>query len=252
MTPSKPNVTAIIVAAGASRRMNGVNKIFTPVQGKPLISYSVAAFEASPIVDSIVLVLHADAVKQGEAMKRKFGWGKVTAIIAGGERRQDSVKNGLAKVRSSRWVIVHDGARPCVGSEMIARGLAAAKETGAAIAGVPAKDTVKQVNSELTVDRTLNRSDLWLVQTPQVFRRDVIMQAYEGANTDVTDDATLVEQTGVKVKVFEGSDLNIKVTTMGDLVTVEAILTQIEPANSDVPHRTGKGLSAAFWDDEDA
>lgn len=244
------NVTAIIVAAGTSRRMNGVNKIFTLVNGKPLISYSVAAFEASPVIDSIVLVLHADAVKRGEEMKRKLGWRKVTAIIAGGERRQDSVKNGLAKAQSSRWVMVHDGARPCVNNDTIASGLEAAQETGAAIAAVPAKDTVKRVTARNTVERTLDRSKLWLVQTPQVFRRDVIIRAYESAAIDVTDDAMLVEQTGVKVKVFQGSDLNLKVTTMGDLMIVEAILAEMEPQAPGVPNRMGKGLSAAFWDDE--
>ena len=250
MKANKTTVTAIIVAAGTSRRMNGVNKIFTLVNGKPLISYSVAAFEASPAIDSIVLVLHADAVKLGEAMKRKLGWRKVTAIVAGGERRQDSVKNGLAKAKGSRWVMVHDGARPCVDGDTIARGLEAAQETGAAIAAVPAKDTVKRVTAKNTVERTLDRGRLWLVQTPQVFRRDVIIQAYESAAADVTDDAMLVEQTGVKVKVFKGSDLNLKVTTMGDLMIVEAILAKIEPQDPGLPNRMGKGLSAAFWDDE--
>ncbi len=243
-------VTAIIVAAGTSRRMNGVNKIFTPINGRPLISYSVAAFEASPVVDGIVLVLHADAIKQGEALKREFSWSKVTAIVAGGERRQDSVKNGLAKAKSAGWIMVHDGARPCVDSETIVRGLEAAKETGAAIAAMQAKDTVKSVSAKNTVVRTLDRTKLWMVQTPQVFSRDVIMQAYENADTDVTDDAMLVEQTGVKVKVFQGSDLNTKVTTMGDLMFVEAILAQTAPVNKDAPRRTGKGLTAAFWEDE--
>lgn len=249
MKSTKTNVTAIIVAAGTSRRMNGVNKIFTMVNGKPLISYSVAAFEASPLIDSIVLVLHADALELGEAMKRKFGWRKITAIVAGGERRQDSVKNGLAKAQS-RWVMVHDGARPCVDGDTIARGLEAAQETGAAIAAMPAKDTVKRVSVKNTVERTLDRSKLWLVQTPQVFKRDVIMRAYKNAKADVTDDAMLVEQSGVKVKVFQGSDLNTKVTTMGDLMIIEAILAEMEPQDSKFSTRIGKGLSADFWDDE--
>lgn len=224
MATKKSNVTAIIVAAGTSRRMNGVNKIFAPIHGRPLISYSVEAFEASPAVDSIVLVLHADALKRGEETKRKYGWRKVTAIVGGGERRQDSVKNGLAKAQDARWVMIHDGARPCVDSDTIARGLEAAKQTGAAIAAVPVKDTVKRVSAKLAVEETLDRSKLWMVQTPQVFSRDVIMKAYANAKADVTDDAMLVEQAGVKVRVFQGSDLNLKVTTREDLVIAEAIL----------------------------
>ncbi|MFH1015911.1 MAG: 2-C-methyl-D-erythritol 4-phosphate cytidylyltransferase, partial [Chloroflexota bacterium] len=142
----------------------------------------------------------------------------------GGERRQDSVAAGLKLTGKCDWVVIHDGARPFVTIDLIERGLEAAKETGAAIAAVPVTDTIKEAGEDSIVRQTLPRQNLWAVQTPQVFRIDIITEAYRRARGDVTDDAMLVEQMGHKVKVFMGSYDNIKITTPEDLALAEVLV----------------------------
>ncbi|MBM3944622.1 MAG: 2-C-methyl-D-erythritol 4-phosphate cytidylyltransferase, partial [SAR202 cluster bacterium] len=139
---------------------------------------------------------------------------------------QDSVRNGLAAVTESDWVVIHDGARPCVDTATLERGLAAARETGAAIAAVPVKDTIKVVDSRNTVVTTPSRDTLWAVQTPQVFRTRLLIEAHDAVRDDVTDDASMVERNGGVVKVFMGSYDNIKVTTPEDLAIAEAFLSR--------------------------
>lgn len=214
----------VIAAAGESRRMQGIDKILTPVLGKPILAHSVETFEASALVHEIVIVMRADLVPMGEALARKAGWRKVTAIVSGGARRQDSVKAGLFALGQCDYVMIHDGARPCVTGAIIARGLEAAKATGAAIAAVPAKDTIKQVNADQEITATPPREGLWQVQTPQVFRYDMLVKAYSEITADATDDAMLVERMGETVKVFMASYENIKVTTPEDITVAEVLL----------------------------
>jgi 2-C-methyl-D-erythritol 4-phosphate cytidylyltransferase len=207
--------------------MGGVDKTFVPVGGKPLISYAVEAFQQCPAVHAIVLVVAPgqslwDAARLAD---EQSGWRKVRAIKAGGPRRQDSVALGLAALPPCQWVVVHDGARPLVTPELITRGLDAAVDTGAAIAAVPAKDTIKVVDQGRLVLATPDRSSLWLVQTPQVFRRALLERAHREVQEDVTDDAAMVERLGLPVRVFMGAYSNIKVTTPEDLVLAEALLT---------------------------
>jgi 2-C-methyl-D-erythritol 4-phosphate cytidylyltransferase len=216
----------IVVAAGASTRMNGLDKTLAPLNGVPLIARTVTAFEASPQVGAIVIVVakhNLDAVRE---LAEGQGWSKVTSICAGGSRRQDSVANGLRELPPCDWVLVHDGARPFVDEALISRGLEAAKATGAAIPGVPPKDTVKIVDAGDAVQSTLDRDSLRIVQTPQVFRRDVLEQAHREVTADATDDAAMVESLGVSVRVFTGSYRNIKVTTPEDMAVAEALLKQ--------------------------
>ena len=216
---------AIIVAAGASTRMGDAgDKTLADIGSEPLIARTVDVFEGCDAVVAIALVvsernLHAIAALRGEK-----GWRKTLPPLVGGARRQDSVRAGLdALPAECDWVLVHDGARPFVTPRMIEDGLAAAT-TGAAIAVVPAFDTVKRVAGDGRVVETLDRSELAMVQTPQVFRRDLLERAHAEVTDDVTDDAAMVERIGVEVRTFDGARSNIKVTTPEDLLIACAML----------------------------
>jgi 2-C-methyl-D-erythritol 4-phosphate cytidylyltransferase len=217
MTTPSGKVGAVIVAAGIGRRLGGVDKAFINLGGQPLISWSVSAFQRCALIHRIVLVLNEKNIEAGHKLVTENSWDKVTDICLGGERRQDSVKCGLSKLKGCDWVVIHDGARPFVTEDLIANGLEAAVETGTALAGVPAKDTVKLAWADAIVIGTLPREHVWLAQTPQVFRSDIINEAYELIGDDVTDDAALVERLGHKVKLYMGSYLNFKITTPEDL-----------------------------------
>jgi 2-C-methyl-D-erythritol 4-phosphate cytidylyltransferase len=214
----REKVGVIIAAGGSSNRMGGVDKLYARLGGKPVLLWATHAFQKSPLIDQIVVVVAGEKVNQCQQLIPGGEWSKVTNICAGGERRQDSVAAGLKLIGKCDWVVIHDGARPFVTADLIARGLEAAKETGAAIAAVPVTDTIKEAGEDSIVRQTLPRQNLWAVQTPQVFRIDIITEAYRRARGDVTDDAMLVEQMGHKVKVFMGSYDNIKITTPEDLV----------------------------------
>lgn len=220
----KEKVGAVIAAAGASQRMEGSDKIFAPLLGHPLISWTVEVFQNCSLIHQIVLVLSPGNLEQGKELVRKEGWDKVTDVCRGALRRQDSVAAGLAKLQSCRWTVIHDGARPCLTPDLLKRGLEAAATSGAAVAAVPAKDTIKVVGRDGWVQETPWRGELWAVQTPQVFSSDIIQQAHLHSQEDATDDASLVERMGVKVKVYMGSYDNIKVTTPEDLAWAEAVL----------------------------
>ena len=211
---------AIIVAAGASTRMGSAgDKTLADVGGEPLIARTVGVFERCEAVTAIALVVSERNLDAVAALRESKGWRKTLPPLVGGARRQDSVRAGLdALPPDCGWVLVHDGARPFVTSRMIEDGLAAAAATGAAIAVVPAFDTVKRVAGDGRVVETLDRSELAMVQTPQVFRRGVLERAHAEVADDVTDDAAMVERTGVEVRSFAGARGNIKVTTPEDLV----------------------------------
>ena len=151
------------------------------------------------------------------------GWSKVIDVCVGGRRRQDSVAAGLRQLSSCDWVVIHDGARPLVTVDLINRGLEAAKGTGAAVAAVPATDTIKLAGDDGIVRQTPPRQNLWTVQTPQIFGIKIITEAYSRANGDVTDDASLVEQLGYRVKIYMGAYDNIKITAPDDLALAEAL-----------------------------
>lgn len=221
----RPTAGVIVVAAGDSRRMAGVDKIFVPLMGRPLISYSLEVLQGAPQVRAIVLVLADHNLERGRTLVEENGWHKVGDVCRGGERRQDSVRRGLDRLPDSEWIIVHDGARPFIDLDLVARGLKEAGYTGAAVAAVPVKDTIKSANAELQVTQTLPRDGLWAVQTPQVFRRQMLDEAHRHIDEEVADDASMVERAGGKVRIFMGSYYNIKVTTPEDVPVAEAILT---------------------------
>ncbi|MBA7604238.1 2-C-methyl-D-erythritol 4-phosphate cytidylyltransferase [subsurface metagenome] len=216
-------VAAIIVAAGESRRMNGIDKVLAPLGGRPVISYVLNAFDGCKSIDQIIVVVNEKSLEACQQLITKEGLSKPIDVCVGGKRRQDSVAAGLKQLKDCDWVVIHDGARPLVTEELIEQGLEAAQETGAAVAAVPVTDTIKVAGEDRIVRETPPRQDLWAVQTPQVFRFDIISKAYQKAKGEVTDDASLVEQTGFQVKLYMGSYGNIKITTPQDLLIAEAL-----------------------------
>jgi len=223
MNDKKQKTAAIIVAAGDSQRMAGVDKMFAPIAGRPVLARVIDTFQACKSIDLIIVVMGSKNIEECRRLVALEGWPKLTDICLGGKQRQDSVAEGLKRLKYGEWVVIHDGARPLVTIDLIEKGLEAAKETGAAVAAVPVTDTIKVAGLGDIVRQTLPRQNLRAVQTPQVFRIDVIQNTYRHVFGDVTDDASLVEKAGYKVKLYAGSYDNIKITTPADLATVEAL-----------------------------
>jgi 2-C-methyl-D-erythritol 4-phosphate cytidylyltransferase len=217
-------VGAIIVAAGSSTRMEGLDKLFTLVSGRPLLAHAVAAFEECWSVQKIVVVLSDANLELGTAMLADQRFTKIAGVCTGGARRQDSVHCGLQTLGEVDWVAVHDGGRPLIRPGMIARGLEAARETGASVPVVPLVDTIKEVDASDAIVRTLDRSRLRAAQTPQCFRYDLLLRAHHEITEDATDDAAMMERLGVSVKTYGGRRRNIKITTPDDLALAEAWL----------------------------
>jgi 2-C-methyl-D-erythritol 4-phosphate cytidylyltransferase len=215
---------AVIVAAGSGVRMEGQDKLFTRVGGRPLLAHAIAAFEECWNIQRIALVMSESNLELGRAMVREQAFTKVVGVCSGGPRRQDSVRCGLETLGPVGWVAVHDGGRPLVRPGMIARGLEAARQSGAAVPVIPVADTVKEISDEGCVKRTLDRSHLRAVQTPQVFRYDLLMQAHRDITGDVTDDSAMVEMIGGTVLTYEGRRRNVKITTPDDLWLAETYL----------------------------
>jgi 2-C-methyl-D-erythritol 4-phosphate cytidylyltransferase len=220
---NKEKVSAIIVAAGDSQRMGGVDKMFAPIAGRPVIARVIDTFQKCKRIDQIIVVMSSKNIEECRRLAAAEGWAKVTDICPGGKQRQDSVVEGLKRLKYAGWVVIHDGARPLVTKDLIEKGLEVAKETGAAVAAVPVTDTIKVAGADAIVRHTLLRQNLRAVQTPQVFRIDVIINTYRHVFGDVTDDASLVEKAGYKVKLYPGSYDNIKITTPADLAMAEAL-----------------------------
>lgn len=218
-------VGAIIVAAGSSARMGGVDKIFHPILGLPLVGYSLRVLQDSPEVDDIVLVVAPRSIEAAQRLVDDLGCTKVVAVCPGGDRRQDSVGNGLDQLPGVEWVLVQDGARPCITQDMVRRSLETASITGAAVAAVPVKDTIKVVDDDGGVVHTVPRDSLRAIQSPQTFTADILRRAHKEVDSSVTDDATLVELLGYQVRSYPGSYANIKVTTPEDIALVETLLT---------------------------
>jgi 2-C-methyl-D-erythritol 4-phosphate cytidylyltransferase len=220
---NKEKVAAIIAAGGDSQRMGGIDKLFAPINGRPVLARVIDTFQACKLIDQIIIVMSSKNIEQARRLVAAEGWSKVRDVCLGGKQRQDSVAEGLKRLKYGEWVVIHDGARPLVTIDLIEKGLEAAKETGAAVAAVPITDTIKVAGVGEIVRQTLPRQNLRAVQTPQVFRIDVIQNTYRHVFGDVTDDASLVEKAGYKVKLYPGSYDNIKITTSADLAMAEAI-----------------------------
>lgn len=227
----KPISTAVIVAAGKGKRMGTeISKQFLPLGGKEILAHTVEKFEQTAAIRDIVLVTGVDSQQDVQDMVQEYGWNKVVSVTVGGRERQDSVYNGLKQVsKDTEIVLIHDGVRPFVTEEILEDSIAVALEMGGCVAGVPTKDTIKVCNAENIAIATPDRSTLWQIQTPQTFRKDLILQAYEAAKADGfvgTDDASLAEHSGYPVKVIMGSYRNIKITTKEDMLIGEAFLKE--------------------------
>ena len=220
--------TAIILAAGKSSRMGtGVDKAFLSLVNRPVVAWSLMAFERAASVDRIVLVVRKDQIVASKAVAKMFGISKLQAVVAGGSRRQESVAAGLAACEpDTQTVLVHDGARPCVTPELIDEMAAAVRKAPAAAPGRPVSDTLKNCAKGLSVTKTVPRDRLWAVQTPQAFQYQALRDAYRqlDAKTEVTDDCQAAELAGIPVKIVENFAPNFKLTTPADMQLLALLL----------------------------
>jgi 2-C-methyl-D-erythritol 4-phosphate cytidylyltransferase len=223
MSKLRPKVFAIIPAAGSGTRIGGdIKKQFLPLDGKPIIVHTLQQFEHCPDVDEVALALPESAMSEMEAVVERYRLHKVSKMVMGGAKRQDSVRNVLNRLmlKESDIILVHDGVRPFIETKRIAHLLKVCKEYDAAVLAVQPKDTIRRSTGGGFFDQTLDRTALWLIQTPQVFRAKLLVKAFEKAKKDryySTDEAALVERLGVKIRIVEGSYDNIKITTPEDL-----------------------------------
>ncbi len=221
---------AIIPAAGAGKRMeSGVSKQYLELEGVPILVRTLGIFEKTASVDAVFLVVPAgdvDTVRRDMVLPHRLA--KVREILSGGRERQDSVRAGIdALGPDTEIVVIHDAVRPFVTAELIEATVEGARAFGAVSLGVPVKDTVKSVEPDGWVGHTMERSKLWLTQTPQAFRRGIIQEAYRRAFAEgvyATDDASLVERIGIRVRMIPGAYENIKITTPGDLASGAVIV----------------------------
>ncbi|UAL47534.1 2-C-methyl-D-erythritol 4-phosphate cytidylyltransferase [Sutcliffiella horikoshii] len=222
------NYQVIVLAAGQGKRMKaGKNKQFIELEGKPVIIHTLSVFEADPWCSEIKLVINEKEKDIFKELLHQYPVQKIKEMVIGGEERQDSVYNGLTSFQSAEIVLVHDGARPFISQEVIHHLVEKASKEGAAIVGVPVKDTIKRVSKAGVVEETVERSSLWSIQTPQAFRYPVLKEAHEKAKTENylgTDEASLVERIQVPVHIVEGEYENFKLTTPEDLILAKAFL----------------------------
>ncbi len=221
----KEKIAAVVAAAGCGTRMGAdKNKLLLEVSGRPVLAWSLDAFESCPLVDEVLVIANEQDIFSYRDIIQTEGFKKVTTIVRGGETRAESVCAGIRAAEDADIVVIHDGARPLVTSAIIQKVIDESRETGAAIAAVPTVDTIKRVQNGIITD-TPDRTELWQAQTPQVFRRDLILSALENSSAAVTDDASAVEQAGGTVKTVNTGYENIKVTTPFDLMVAEAVLS---------------------------
>lgn len=222
--------TAIVLAAGRGNRMNaGMNKQFIPILGKPLLAHTLEVFQACSLVDSIILVAGSGELELcRKLIVEAYGFNKVDKLIEGGSERQESVYKGLMALEADCGIVlIHDGARPILTGDIIERCIEGVEKYGAVSSGMPAKETVKILDGKGFVKYTPQRELVWITQTPQAFRSDLIRKAHENAMAEGilgTDDASLVEILGEKVKMLESSYENIKITTPEDIIVAETLM----------------------------
>jgi len=220
---------AVIVAAGSASRMGGIDKVMAPLGGKPMVARTVAAFQSCDAIAEIVIVTRPDLIRPISALCA--GMDKVRAVVAGGSSRQESVGLGLnALSKNVELAAIHDGARPLITEAVIDRTVRAANSYGAAAPAVPVKDTIKVVKGGL-VEKTPERATLQGVQTPQVLDFDLLRGALKKAQEEkaaLTDDCSAVERLGMQVKIVEGDERNLKVTTPMDLKIAEMLLEEMQ------------------------
>ena len=220
-------LSAIIVAAGSSERM-GFDKLLALLGDKPVLAHTLDAFERTKCVDEIILVTRAERVEEFEELVRQSDFKKIYHVVPGGKRRQDSVRAGLGKVApDARFLAIHDAARPLVTPEQIERVFALAQQHGAAALAAPITDTIKRVDENRFVSEGVSRDNLYAMETPQIFRRDLLERAYAAVAANqlsVTDEVSAVEHLGEKVLLVPNEDWNVKITYPRDLFLAQAAL----------------------------
>ncbi len=224
-------VTAILLASGKGTRMGtGLDKCFLSLGPKPVVAWSLLAFEKCSDVDRIILTVRKDQLAAARGLQMMFGISKLQKIVIGGTRRQDSVLAALKEIDpfETRYVSIHDAARPCITPELIRETIKAAKRFGSGVIASPMIDTVKVAGKSMMVESTPNRDELWAVQTPQTFAADKLISAYETFATDkkrtFTDDAAVLEAAGEPIRLVKWSEPNPKITTPIDLTIAAALL----------------------------
>jgi 2-C-methyl-D-erythritol 4-phosphate cytidylyltransferase/2-C-methyl-D-erythritol 2,4-cyclodiphosphate synthase len=244
--PAPDRVAAVVVAAGRGQRIGAPEKVILPLAGRPMLAWSLRALEQAETIGPVVVVAGSHTLEAVDGLVRHQGFAKVHAIVAGGERRQDSVRAGLqALPEGVEVVVIHDGARPLAEPELFNRCVAAAAESGAAIAATPVTDTLKRV-TEGTIAATVDRTQLWAAQTPQAFRLESLHRAMASSPGEtVTDEARLCEVAGLPVRVVPSSLANLKVTHAEDIPVADALLRarHSSPANAGLV-RIGIGYDA--------
>jgi 2-C-methyl-D-erythritol 4-phosphate cytidylyltransferase len=217
-------VGAVLVAAGRSTRM-GFDKLWADLGGRPVLAWSLSTLAGCTALDRLVVVTGDERHDETWRLVGRTVPARLRArTVPGGARRRDSVAAGLAALEGCTWVLIHDAARPFLSEAAIARGLFEVGKTGACVAALPARDTVKRVDADRTVLETPPREQLWTVQTPQLFRRDLVLEALAATDDDATDEAALIERLGGTVRVFEGETTCFKITTPDDLEIARALL----------------------------
>ena len=226
-----PVCAAVVAAAGSSTRMGGQDKLLLPLGDQPVLVHTLQALEACPLITEIVVVTRREHIVPIGQLCRDCGFQKVTQVIPGGTTRTESVLSGVREVgERSELIAIHDGARPLVSQQVLETVIRRAAQCGAAAPAVPVKDTIKRARDGVVVD-TLDRTELFAVQTPQVFQADLIRGALERALAEgaaLTDDCSAVERLGIGVALTEGDYKNLKITTPEDLAAAEAFLEQEE------------------------
>ena len=226
------DAAAIVVAAGSSQRMGGIDKLWIDLDGAPLLARTLDAIAATPGLAQLLVVGGEGLIERSRSLVNVAPWSRVTGWVRGGATRQDSVYNGILALARCELVLIHDGARPLIGIAAIARGLAAARLHGAAIAAMPVTDTIKVVDAEGRIVATPDRAGLRAAQTPQIFAYDLLLAAYERVGTDrarCTDDAAILERAGFPVYTYLGDHTNLKVSTPADMAIVRALWREGHP-----------------------
>lgn len=226
-------ISAIVLAAGSGSRMNSkIKKQYMLLKGKPVLWYSLFQFEKSDVDEIILVTSEEDVEFCKKEIVDKYHFSKITEIVSGGKERYNSVYNGLSKV-TGKIVLIHDGARPLINQDIINNCIEETRKSGACVAGVPVKDTIKIIGQGKIVENTPDRNTLWITQTPQAFQSNLVRNAYNklinGKISNITDDAMVVEQfTNHKVRFVWGSYTNIKITTPEDIDMAELFLSKTQ------------------------
>lgn len=226
---AKPKISAIVAAGGLSKRFSSKSKKqFSLLDGKPLLSYSLKLLNSSKSISEIIVVVPEDEISNTDKIVKKYGFNKIIDITKSGKERKDSVYKGFCKLSpDTDIVVIHDAARPFITDKILNETIADCVSNGAVIAAIPVKDTIKKIESDNVIDKTVPREKFMRAQTPQTFRYEILKKVYSSIDLKsctATDESQLVEQNGFDVKVSKGSEYNIKITTRSDLEYAEFLI----------------------------